>query len=103
MTLLGPDQPSKYGKSAITRFLSYIEISKDNTCWEWIGAKHSAGYCLILFNGKMTPAHHFIYEYMYGAVISTESQLDHTCKNRFCANPKHLEVITSKENTVAGI
>ena len=52
MQLLEPDQLSIHGKSAIARFLAYIKISKDNSCWNWKGANDPNGYGRMSFNGK---------------------------------------------------
>ena len=102
MILLKPDEPNYRGITAITRFLSHIKISKDNTCWEWTGTKTHDGYGQISFNGKTIPTHRFIYEYMYGT-IPAELQLDHLCRNRACANHKHLEAVSHQENMLRGI
>ena len=100
--MLNPDQKSHRGKSAIERFLSCIKITKDSgNCWEWIGYKNPDGYGRMSFNGKMPRTHRFIYEYFNGS-ITNGLELDHTCKNRFCANPKHLEAVTHKENILRG-
>ena len=98
---LNPDQKSRYGISAITRFLTHIKLSKDNTCWEWTSSKTPKGYGLIEFNGKMIYTHRFIYEYLHGP-IPAELEIDHLCSNRACANPKHLEAVLHTENIRRG-
>lgn len=41
-----------------------------------------------------------VYEYLVGP-IPKGFQIDHVCRTRGCVNPKHLRVVTSKENTHA--
>ena len=95
------DQRSSHKKSAITRFLSYIKITKASNCWEWAGAKGPNGYGRINFNGKLSLTHRFIYEYFNGP-IPTELEIDHLCRNPSCANPEHLEAVSHQENILRG-
>ena len=69
-------------------------------CWLWLGAK-SRGYGYFWFAGKNVRAHRFLYEFLIGQIPSAK-ELDHVCRNSLCVNPKHLEVVTHKENTLRG-
>jgi hypothetical protein len=71
-------------------------------CWNWEGAITSKGYGSVRVNGRNLGAHRVIYEALK-KVIPDGKQLDHLCRNRRCVNPWHLEVVSSKENTLRGI
>lgn len=71
-------------------------------CWEWQGAKTSDGYGHISVAGKLKRTHRMAYEILVGA-IPGGLVLDHLCRNRACANPDHLEVVSRGENTRRGL
>ena len=77
-------------------------INKTDTCWFWTGFKNKAGYGLIYINRKLTRAHRLSYE-IYKGEIPKNLVLDHLCRVRHCVNPKHLEAVTSRENTLRGL
>lgn len=67
-------------------------------CW------HFAGYIMPNGYGKLpnqTLAHRTMYEVEVGE-IPEGLHIDHLCRNRRCINPKHLEPVTAKENTIRG-
>lgn len=71
-------------------------------CWEWPGAKTSAGYGNTRSGGKNRLAHRVSYERFVGP-IPAGLTLDHLCRNRACINPKHLEPVTMRENNRRGM
>ena len=86
--------------SAIERFFKYVSFLPSG-CWEWQGAKIK-GYGCFWDGRRYTRAHRFIYEYLNGA-IPAGLESDHLCRNRACVNPKHIEPVTSRENTMRGL
>jgi hypothetical protein len=46
----------------------------------------------------MVPAARYFYERLNGT-IPAGLEFNHLCRNRLCVNPKHLEPVTSVENT----
>lgn len=78
---------------------------KDEACWEWVGAKHSAGYgafqAICGRGGKTGYAHRYSYERFVGP-IPEGLTIDHLCRNRRCVNPEHLEAVPHRTNTLRG-
>ena len=58
-------------------------------CLLWQGYTYK-GYGRAAICGKVTPIHRWIYEYVYG-LIAINKEIDHTCAQRNCVNPAHLE------------
>ncbi|WP_414713994.1 HNH endonuclease signature motif containing protein [Scandinavium sp.] len=50
---------------------------------------------------RVAKAYRVSYELFVGPVPEG-LELDHLCRNKLCVNPKHLEAVTSKENTMRG-
>lgn len=70
-------------------------------CWPWHAATFSNGYGEIWdpVAGKNRLAHRRVYELLVGP-IPEGLQLDHLCRTKACVNPAHLELVTSRENTI---
>lgn len=79
------------------RFDSKTEFELDSDCILWTGATKTSGYGCLSIERKLHYAHRIAYERAYGA-IHVSMTLDHTCHNRRCVNPSHLQVATAKEN-----
>lgn len=79
------------------RVLNNLDVGD---CWEW---KKSTvcGYGQFHLNGKSLRVHRIVYEALVGP-IPEGMVLDHLCRNRKCANPDHLEVVTHGENIRRG-
>ena len=80
------------------RFLSKFSKGEKNECWEWKSTLFVAGYGKLRYGKKIQKlAHRFSYEYFVGP-IPTGLVIDHTCENRKCVNPEHLEPTTIVDN-----
>lgn len=82
------------------RLLSRLAIDPSG-CLLWTGAKSTGGYAVIRINGRLRYAHRLMYE-MFAGPVPEGLQLDHLCRVHHCANPAHLEPVTSRENSLRG-
>jgi hypothetical protein len=80
----------------------YEKVNKTNYCWDWTASLNDKGYGLFRFNGKTSKAHRVSYILTFGTIDDT-LVIDHLCKNRKCVNPKHLELVSQKENVKRGL
>lgn len=84
------------GASIADRF--WAKVDKSGDCWEWTAAKRPGGYGQFkLKNHKQAAAHRIAYELTNGP-IPEGMQIDHICHNPGCVNPKHLRMVTVKQN-----
>jgi hypothetical protein len=84
----------------------WAKVEKTNNCWMWKGAIFKrTGYGQANKNGKSIAAHRLAYELTYGITLPDGHivEIDHLCRNRLCVNPKHLELVSHRENTLRGI
>ena len=77
-------------------------IINENSCWIWSGSLSSEGYGLLNISGKREYAHRVAYQLFVGPIYTSWLEIDHLCKNRACINPSHLELVTSRENSMRG-
>lgn len=76
----------------------WLKVHKGPGCWNWEGGGRD-GYGTFTegHKGKTHLAHRLAYELLVGP-IPEGKLLDHRCRNTLCVNPKHLRVVTRKQN-----
>lgn len=90
----------------VTHMLHRVEPVDSTGCWIWQGWCDRDGYGHISrtvaqrFNISHI-AHRALYQLLIGP-IPHDLTIDHLCRNPPCVNPRHLEPVTRKVNTLRG-
>lgn len=75
-----------------------IDSSGLTECWVWRGEQNRNGYGRVWFQKTRQMVHRVIYRLVIKK-LNANKQLDHTCCNRLCVRPSHLEQVTNKQNS----
>lgn len=89
--------PSKWMN--VPKALALVPTLDPERCWEWPGLIDQKGYGIVLFAKKQRKAHRVMYEQLVGA-IPADKEPDHLCRNRRCWNPRHIEIVTHRVNSL---
>lgn len=80
----------------------YYEQRGPDECWPWLKSVGSHGYPQIGWSGgeprTMVTAHSAMYIAIYGVVPPDGVEVDHTCHNVICMNPRHLRELAKPLN-----
>jgi hypothetical protein len=86
--------------TAMQRFCRFVRVLPTG-CHKWVGGRGSNGYSMFWDNGRTGVGHRWIWEKWNGPIPESMT-LDHLCRNRWCVNPGHFEVVTRYENVRRG-
>lgn len=88
--------------TAAQRFWLRVWVRGPDECWPFLGALASTGYGYVRWEGKQKGAH--VVSFLLSVrEIPPGHVLDHLCRNRWCVNPRHLEVVTHRVNVLRGL
>lgn len=98
-------KPIVTDESVEDRFWRQVKKSDNpDGCWNWKGPEtgkyavaNKQGYGQLYWKGSKWMAHRFSYMLKHGE-LPEHMQLDHTCRNKMCVNPDHLELVTQLDN-----
>lgn len=103
--------------SLYDRYWAKVDVRAEHDCWLWLAGTGSKGYGRFGIHGhlqgpKVWDAHRVAYTLTFGP-IPTGMEIDHVCHtqsttctagmecpHRMCVNPKHLQLVTHRENAV---
>lgn len=89
------DEPTN---AEINLFWRKVDIQGERQCWLWRASDGSNGYGVHRFHKVLYKAHRFSFFLTEGWMPHPKWQLDHTCENTLCVNPKHLQLVSSSMN-----
>lgn len=97
-------------KNTPENFWSRVAMGAPHECWEWQGAKTSAGYGNLSWHGQRVQSHRVAYYLSVGGIaLHTNFKqagvakryrrfVLHRCDNRLCCNPAHLFLGSMRTN-----
>src|SRR5688572_362850 len=79
----------------------WAQVLKTPTCWLWTGRVNHSGHGVMSVNGRKQYVHRLTWMDAHGPIPS-DLQIDHLCRVPRCVRVEHLDLVTSRENTLRG-
>jgi hypothetical protein len=96
---LGHASPRGHIERVEENFWAKVDKSDDESCWIWTGGRTDSGYGKMKVVGDEQRAHRVSYQLHHKEELPTYVPIHHTCSNKLCVNPHHLQATTQQENT----
>lgn len=93
--------PCQGTRTPVDRLLARYSV-EPNGCWRWTGSLTGRGYGHFSIRSRYYQAHRLTYILLVGP-IPDGLEPDHLCRNRWCVNPAHLELVTHAVNGQRGL
>lgn len=90
--------PAENRRRQIWRIVRSIDFHGSGGCWIWTARTSEDGYGVASWGGKQHGAHRVVWWMFTGIPTPRGTELDHTCENPSCVNPKHLQLLTRADH-----
>lgn len=90
--------------SATEKYNFWKKVHRSRGCWRWTGSRNRNYGQVVFIRGQRRieyKAHIVAYNLMVGD-IPKGLVIDHKCMIPLCVNPRHMDIVTRRENTMRG-
>jgi hypothetical protein len=90
----------------VEKFWSRVEVNDATECWPWLGATRTDGYGVVRIDSVLYKAHRIAWALSSNQDLPdwmshrSSVVIDHTCGNKACCNPMHLDAVSQSVNAI---